>query len=393
MPSNYVGVDAFSTNLDLMVDADSPRAQLFRTPNERLLDNDTYLRARLDSAFLKQATALRAKTVTFTDTSGVMAAVTVSYEEDDPGPVLAVKAGQAFALYDHDSTEAYPGGAIPTLTTISGAEVSSARRIGIVGATSPYCAYLDPGGVWTAGGTGIGGTPNGVAYSPAYGFFSGRSGSANVFRSPDIATAWTGAATGLAGILRVAVIGGGAGAGRVVALGTEALPTFSRSTNDGASFTLQAGTVPSAAQADSSGTLAGCPMVSRRGMNRFVYHVGRYDSGARLRLARSADGETWQAGPTIEAPPGRIFEGTPVIFACKTTGLLVVVAAAESLDAAGHDVRLVYASSDFASWVGANVYPGIFGTTAFAVAGGRVLYTSGAGLSVSDGFSFKVFTT
>jgi hypothetical protein len=393
MPSNYVGVDAFSTNLDLMTDADPPRAQLFRTPNERLLDNDTYLRARLDSAFLKQATALRAKTVTFTDTSAILAAVTVSYEEDDPGPVLAIKAGQAFAIYDHDSTEAYPGGAIPTLTSpIGAAEVATTRRIGIVGATSPFCAYLDPGGVWTAGGVGIGGTPATLAYSPTYGFFAGRSGSANVFRSPDIATAWTGAATGLAGVLRVAVIGGGSGAGRVVALSTAATPIFSRSTDNGASFALQAGTVASAGTADNSGTLAGCPMVARRGMNRFVYHVGRYDAGARLRLARSADGETWQAGPTIEAPPGRIFEGTPLIFACKTTGLLVVVAPAESLDAAGHDVKLVYASSDFTSWVGANVYPGVLGTTAFAVAGGRVLYTTGAGLSVSDGFSFKVFT-
>lgn len=392
MASNYPGVQKFSASLTLMTDGDSPGAQLFRVPNERLLDNDVYLRARLDSAFLKQAAALRARTVTFADSSLFMSAVVVSPEENAVGPVLAIKAGEAFAVYDHDATEAYPGGAIPTITSpIVGAEVASNRRIGIVGATSPYCAYKDPGGVWTAGGTGIGGTPSGFAYSAAYGFFAGRTGSANVFRSPNIATAWTGAATGLAGVLRVAVIGGGPFAGRVVALSTAATPVFSRSTDNGASFTLQPLTVPFAAEADNSGTMAGCPAVTRESLNQYVYHVGRFNSGARLRLARSRDGESWETGPTIDAPPGSVFEGTPNILVCKTSGLMIVVAPAERLDADNHDVKLIYASRDFAQWIGAAVHPGTLGSNAYAVAGGRLFHTTGTGLSASDGFNFEVF--
>jgi hypothetical protein len=47
MSSNYVGVDAFSPNLSLMTDDDSPSAIVFRLPNERLLDNTVHVRNRV----------------------------------------------------------------------------------------------------------------------------------------------------------------------------------------------------------------------------------------------------------------------------------------------------------------------------------------------------------
>lgn len=387
MSSTYNGNSAtFYPSLTLMTGADKPTAQVFRTPLERLLDNAMYLRDREDALFLRQATSLRGKNATFTDTADRLAATSMLGVEDCPGPAIAVKAGEAFAVYDQDGTEAQ-GGAVPNLTTVKDAAVNTAGRIVVVGATTPFCAFRILGGSWTAGGAQIGGEANDVVYSPAYnGFLASRG--ANVCRSTD-ATSWASVATGLTDTLRVAVIGGGAGAGRVIVQSTDATPTFALSTNNGASYAVQAGTVPFAAQAFGPGFISGCPVVTKNNLNRYVYHVGMYDSGARIRLARTADGVTWEAGPTIETPPGATFDTGPFFRICKSTGLMVIVCI--SIVPAVQDLALLYVSQDFTRWVGPASHPVSLGA-AYAIASGRLLRSIGEDLEASDGIGHKVFS-
>ena len=108
-----------------------------------------------------------------------------------------------------------------------------AGRIVIVGSSSPYTAYLVPGGSWTAGGTQPGGSLGQVLYSPNYGgFITART--TNIWRSVD-ATAWASVATGVAnGVQSIAAAS--VGSGLVVALDTATTPAFRRSSNAGASF-------------------------------------------------------------------------------------------------------------------------------------------------------------
>jgi hypothetical protein len=216
MPSNYTGdPGVFSDELELLDDGDPSAAQLWRGPEERLLDNTCYLRSRINGTQSRQAVALRLTDATMTDVAASMAASCTFGVENCIGPVVAAKAAQGVAVFDSNTTAAHPGGAVPNLTSVVAAAVNPAGRIVLVGATTPFCAFKVPGGSWTAGGAEIGGTPFGVIYSPAYGgFFSWRA--LNFYRSTD-ATAWTAtdvSGTGLTGALSsAAVVGAGTGAG------------------------------------------------------------------------------------------------------------------------------------------------------------------------------------
>lgn len=68
MTTPYNGVDIFSSMIELMQDSDSPRAQLFRVPNERLLDNDIHLRNRVAR---REASGQLTSVNTITDTTPV----------------------------------------------------------------------------------------------------------------------------------------------------------------------------------------------------------------------------------------------------------------------------------------------------------------------------------
>lgn len=379
----------FNDPISMLDGSDGASATQLRAIFEALSDNAAHLRVRADSEHMRSAITLRKKTTVFSDTANAMAACLLVGAEGYPGPVIAMKAGQAAqAVYDHDTTEDFPGGNVPSLGQIRDAAVNPAGRIVIVGTSTPYNAFLVSGGSWTNGGAEPGGALSHVIYDPGYGgFLAGRG--TDVWRSTS-AVSWASVPTGLAGVQRLASIGAGAGNGRIIALSTATTPAFALSTNNGASFSA-GGTVPNAAQADGAGTLQGCPLVSRLGLNERVYHVASYDSGARLRLASSADGVTWEAGPVIEAPAGRTFSSTPLLKICQSSGLMMI-AVETTITAGSHDFFTLFASDNFDRWTGVSSGPGTLAVTAVAVAGGRTLLTTSADLYASDGTQHEVFT-
>jgi hypothetical protein len=386
MSSDYTGDPSeFFETLSLMTGGDRRTAQSVRTPLERLLDNACFLRASVDTSAAGAVFDLRDTDAAFTDTAERLAATCLVAEDGAPGPVVALKTGEALAVYGQE-TQTLPGGAVPNLTSIVAAAVSTAGRVVVVGATTPFCAFRDAGGSWTGGGNQIGGTPGGLVYSPAYdGFLAPRG--VNVYRSTNAAS-WAATDVGLGTtILHVAVIGAGAGEGVIVALSTATAPTIKRSLDDGATY-VTAGVIPNRLTADEAGCLAGCPMVSRLNLNQYAYHCSRNDSGARLRTARSADGATWESGVTIEAPTGYTFDSFPTLRICQSTGLMVIaVPATHTADSTA--VTLLYTSRDFQRWVGPDVRDQV-DSNAFAVAGGRLLLSPDASLLASAGVIYKV---
>lgn len=378
---------AFNDPIEMMTGADRPTAQAIRAPLEKLADNCAFLRQESDALGLRQVLTLRKKTAVLSDTGSTCAASALYGAEAVQGPAVFIKGQESLLVYDNDDTEDF--GAVPDIGATRDAATDPDGLIVVIGSSTPFNAFRAPGGSWTGGGSEIGGSPNNVIYDPGYGGFMA-SRTTNVWRSTDAAS-WASSATGLAGVQRVAAIGAGPGAGRIVALSTATAPVFAVSIDHGATFSASGGTVPHAASADGAGLLVGCPLVSRLGLNEYVYHVARYDSGARLRLARSQDGENWEAGPTIEAEDGYVFSGTPILLICQSTGLMVINAPA-SHTAESRSDRMLYTSRNFTRWTGVASHAGTAAALAYAVARGRVMFSNSADLTASDGIGFKVFT-
>lgn len=351
MPSNYTGDSAeYFETLELPIGSDARTVSSVRVPLERLADNAAYLRAQQNSLALRLATSLRTTDAVFADTtSNFMTATCLFGVENCAGPVVVLKTAQSVAVYDAPNTEAYAGGAIPNLTSTHSAAVNTAGRIVVVGATTPFCAFKIPGGTWTAGGSEIGTTGSRVVYSPAYdGFIALPLTGTDVFRSTT-AAAWTSAPSGLAtGLTDVAVVGAGDGEGRIVVLGAAASPTVAVSTNDGASFSA-GGAIPYAGVAQEAGTLSGCPVVTRAGLNGYVYHAARCNAGTEIRTSRSADGITWEAMQVFTAPTGMTFSSAPRMLVCKSTGLIVLQAPTQ-ITSDAVTFSTVYSSVDFEVW-------------------------------------------
>jgi hypothetical protein len=391
MSSNYTGDPSeFTDALSLMTDGDRPTAALFRVPLERLLDNAAYLKAVAQSSLSRQVTNLRATDASFTDTAARLRAVTLRGEENCAGPVLALKAGDAaLSVYDHADTEDAPGGAIPNLTTITGAAVNEDGLIVVTGATTPFCAVREPGVSWAGGGNQIGGAADALAYSPHYGgFIAVRSTSA--YRSVDGAS-WTSATAGASSMTAIAAIGAGAGNGVLVALSASGAPAVRTSSDDGATWGFSGSGIPNRLSADDTGGgLDSCPLVSRLGLNEYVYHVSRNDSGARLRTARTADGVVWASGVTIEAPGGLEFSARPRLLICKSTGVMVIVAPAENT-ADGDTFNLIYVSTNWTEWTQPATHKPV-STDTYALAGGKLLHSPDATMLAGAGFASGVLS-
>lgn len=376
--------DEFHDPIEMLDGSDPMSATQLRASLEKIHDNTAYLRNRQESVALRQAATFRATDAAFTDTTtNAFTATCLFGVENCAGPVLAIKTTECKAVYDSPFTEAYAGGAIPSLTSTAGSAVSAAGRIVVVGATTPYCAFKIPGGSWTGGGNQIGGTARAVVYSPAYnGFLALNAANANIYRSTD-ATSWASVASGLAGIVSsLAVVGAGGGAGRIVALGNAATPTVRFSADNGASYSA-GGAIPYAASAQEAGCIAGCPVVTRGGLNGYVYHVARCNAGTELRLSRSGDGVSWEAGPVITAPALLTFAAEPSLKICQSTGLMMLQAAA-TITSDAFNVDLLYCSLDYLRWSLPSTQDSK-GILFYAPAGGRLLLSpDSAALYASD---------
>lgn len=390
MASNHTGdPDTFHDVISMLDGADVKSATAMRATLENIHDNTAHLKRRTDSSAARQACVMVQHPGTvFADTGNGLAVTPYVNAENHPGPALAIKVGECFAIFDQAVTAV--GSTVPDLTSVVEAAVNAAGRAVVVGATTPYCAYRAPAGNWTAGGNQIGGTPSDLVYSPsADKFYACRSGSTSVFYSTD-ATSWTGVvAQAGGGILSLGVIGAGVGAGVIVELGTTTAPAVRVSNDDGLTWGFTGVGIPNRLTADESGWLAGCPSVTRNGLNEYVYHVSRNDSGARLRLARTADGITWTSGPTITPPPGHTFTSRPRLLICKTTGLMFIVAPAQRT-AESLNVTIVYTSQDWVRWMRGDVH-GTRQITSYAAAVGRLYQSNTGALMLSQGIATEVF--
>lgn len=312
------------------------------------------------------------------DTSQKMAAtaVNVTLPASD---ILLIKSGtlDTFRVFDDQITDR---GTVASITSAVRDAASNGTRVVAIGTGGNLATYSDDGGsTWSASVAGLAFANSHLVYSPVYGGFLTAGSSAAVFRTTDPSSVfWTSAASGFSNTHGIAVLSGGT----IVVLGESGIqPRFSRSTNNGSSFT---GSVspPDVATAEEPGDLAGCPQVSGNGA--LAYHVMRCNAGARLRCNVSADGVTWTQTAILEAPAGSSFDSSPRMLSCKMTGLLVIAC---QLDTGS---RALYASMDGTDWIGPSfARPGPAGNTDLALAGGRLFMTRSDTFWGSDGIGLS----
>lgn len=387
MASNYTGdPDGETDTLLLMTGGDTPTAQLFRVPLERLLDNDAARRrdvARSSNVVLERALLrFQALDVTVDDTAESLGAITTGFGGDSTKPTLVVKVDSTGVVLAHDDSVIDQGGPLASITSlVADCAASTAGRAVAIGVGGQRNAYTDnDGGTWSAGGNGVAGAVQFIVYDGIGDqFLCGGSGTGSVYRSPDASTDWTSAASQFSQPFGLAVLGLGASSGDVVCLGNlGSEPRFSVSTDAGASFST-AGTTPpaNAADADEPGDLRGCQTVLRDDLGSSVYHIMRCDSGARIRTNTSQDGLTWTAGTVITAPTGAAFDSRPRLLIDQVLGLFVIVAPLDN------GTTALYASRDFVSWTGPAAVRSL-ATAAWALAGGRLFCTRDDAIYASD---------
>lgn len=391
MSSNYTGdPDGETDTLSLMTGGDTPTAQLFRVPLERLLDNDAARRrdvARSSNVVLERALLrFQALDVTVDDTAESLGAITTGFGGDPTKPTLVVKVDSTGVVLAHDDSVIDQGGPLASITSlVADCAASTAGRAVAIGVGGQRNAYTDnDGGTWNAGGNGVAGAVQFIVYDGLGDqFLCGGSGTGSVYRSPDASTNWTSAASQFSQPFGLAVLGLGASSGDVVCLGNSGSePRFSVSTDAGASFST-AGTTPpaNAADADEPGDLRGCQTVLRDDLGSSVYHIMRCNSGARIRTNTSQDGLTWTAGTVLESSvlfaSGDTFASRPRLLIDQVLGLFVIVA-----PLAGGKTAL-FASRDFVSWTGPAAVKSL-ATAAWALAGGRLFHTRDGAIYASD---------
>lgn len=371
MASDYTGNASGATlTVSLMTGGDQPTAQLFRVPLERCLDNDASLTSSvaLLSRRILLSNALRTRPLvieaggTITDTANSLGAV----QSNGSVPIVAVKTAQAFRVSDCGIATA-PG--VPaSITSLVTDAASDGSRILVIGTGGNRCAFTDNNGAsWTAGGN-VGATPKRLVWNDSESVFLATTGTTDVRFSAD-GTAWTpGTSPGVEAAAGLAVMSNGD------VYGISSLNAIRRSTNGGAAWSTLGSAVPNAGSLDDSGSVAGWN-------DSVIYHCGRFSTGARIQVASTPDGTTWTLRATLSPPSATTFTARPRLMQCQTTGLLVVVAPSS----VSNSVAL-YASFDGDNWSNPIMCHGTsVGVDAFAVAGGRLLWTSDATLCAADG--------
>ncbi len=398
----------YSPAISMMTDGDPASAATFRSPLELVHDNTGYLEDQIrvraaaqDSSDLaRDALVLHTTSPAglWTDTTQFMGAAEwfrTGLTTSVPYYNLVAKSGASDSknFSPDDCRTVSPGATIASITSAVRELASSGTRIVAIGTGGNLNAFTTTAAAsgWTAGGAGIGNSVQYLVWSPPNAlsgggakFYTGGSTGAAVYSSPDSATIWVARSSVFAAVLGLAVLGGAtANAGYVVALGASGgKPRFCLLTDGGAGADFS-GTQqpPSASTADAAGSLCGAPLTD---VGDAVYHAMTCDSGARIRLSLSTDGFTWVASSTtIEAPLGVVFATTPRLLICKVTGLMVLLCVDNSTGAV-----VAYASRDFQTWAGPRIINGVVGgvqLSAFAVAAGRLIFTDGADLFMSDG--------
>lgn len=368
MSSNYVGVAQFLSSLSLMTDGDSPSAQLFRLPLERLLDNTVLLKGVSDTN--ERTNRLRNALITSKVRSGDpdnpgMAAISTG----KAGGTLLVKAGTTNVKMYADNGDLARGALGSITATVSGIARNGSRVVVVGGGGVRNEFTTNFGTSWTAGGD-IGATATNVVYEPTNGRFICSKAAGNTISHSTDATSWTSQATSLATDVlgSVAVLAGGIAVACGADTGSATQPKFSRSTNGGAAWSDASGTVADVATYDDTGWICGRKDADEV-VSPFVWHVGRRNSGADLRVSRSADGNTWETIANLSASAlqfGNTYATRPRLHICENTGLMVI-----QIGIIGAAGSALYASLDGITW--SSPVTGVAtGAHMYTVSGGRL---------------------
>lgn len=312
-------------------------------------------------------------TPTTADTAESMAAVSGRFSNL---ALMAIKADQAILVSDCDRIET--GGAMASITdnvvgaARNGAGNSRVIVVGDDGGSARAAFTTNEGGSWSAtGATGLllPPVPGGIVWNGTRFILLT---AADAIHSTDGA-AWTlstggqrpsnvfpNGANGLAALA----------SGKVIALGAVVAAAdvkFAKSDDNGTTWQITSGTVPTPTSYAEPGSIAG------NGGTK-VYHCGRL--GGVPVVSSSTDGNTWSViyTSTLNAP------SAPRILMCQDTGLLVVVAPDSGAGRTG-----MIASADGGTTWSDPLFVASAPVESFAIAGGRLFHTRDEGLFASDG--------
>lgn len=395
MASNYTGIAQFLASLSLMTDGDSPSAALFRLPNERLLDNDVFLKAQQDATrsllnllltnALLNLRNLRGDGQLYvpTDTNNTAGVVSLSQatSQSTQGLILIAKGDRSVQITDGESVVSGTNAMLGPTTRVQDAARNGSRVV-VVGAGGNRCAFtIDGGNTWTAGGA-MGGSNvfDSIVYNPVHSRFIASEqtgGTATINHSTD-GTSWTAVTTSLANaaLSGIACLANG---DTFVCGNDTGLPVaFSKSTNGGTSWADTGGTVASPGGYGEPGWLDG----GGPSATQLLWHVGRVSSATVI--SSSPDGVNW----TVRRSETWNNAGTPtrpVIRVCKDTGIIFV---AQLLGSS--QFGLLASIDNGATWLGPRYYGryAAGSAIAFSAAGGRLVLVHDAQYLASQGLGF-----
>lgn len=377
MPSNYTGNPAtFSSQLSLLTDGDPSAAALWRVPEERLLDNDVYLKAQLEltSRALRRS-ATKPRLVSGMTLAAASNAAVVSRGRQHPA--IVCNAGDSPWYVRDDATSESGGAAIPSITGsilgINGAYDPASDRVVVVGSGGNRVAYSDDGGqTWTAGAN-LGGTGLGCIWNPTFSRFIAMVTNAMLY-SADASAAWTSVSTSTNG-RGIAMLPNG-----TMYILTSSNDGTTRMSTDGGTTWVAGPTAPNAGDLLDRGGVAGAGL-------DYVFHAGvRFSGDGKVQISRIRPGESsWAVVGEIPELGGSAYDDACAIRQCPDTGLLAVLV---GIGSTAH--ALAVSTDSGLTWTDPQVLrPSVYGLGSLAAVHGKVfLADSNAQFWLSDGIGW-----
>lgn len=388
MSSNYTGSATFLATLSLMTDGDSPSAQLFRLPNQALLDNCVYLKAQLEANVAR----IDADVLATAKRNGVIPRFLVATggSADDAAfaPLTSIGMGLVFTFASDpaqlDDSYFATVGAKPTgLIEMHGAARASSGthsgRIVVVGQVASgikYAAFTDDqSATWTQsfdfGSGGPDGAPLSVIYEPVHGAWLALH-TAAIQHSSDGQT-WTRVATSGAGTLN---------ASRLVAFSNGNIVTDTDTGTRSMVFSSNGGTSWNTATTPANLTTANYGVLAGNG-GANIYHAALLTSGHYQISSTTGAANAWTVLATIAPPSGMTFDDAsngPGLAVDPDSGWIFLLGTNETTS-----VGYLYASPDGVSWTAPVVLQNPAPRNLFAYRGRAVHVDSTGKLFASDG--------
>jgi hypothetical protein len=309
-----------------------------------------------------------------TDVGDVMAAVSLG----EGYPVLACKTAQAFGISDCErfTVEGVPA-SITSFVGVAAFDPATGRVL-VGGTGGNRCSYSDDGGTnWSAGGD-ITFTPLSLVWNSTHSVFMAARANATMKYGAN-GTSWTSGTVSNTPNGALAVFANG----NTLANGNGAAIGFSLSTDGGATWADTSG-VPATAMGSA---FSGVGWIAGNEGEK-VYHVGKNAAGDKFQVSSTLDGTTWVSEKVFTLPHG--VAADPKILMCQNTGLIVALMPFV-VGVGSQPVCMVSASVDGSSWTDpmyVRLKNSAIDVDAFALAGGRLLFTIDDMLFASAGIGY-----